>query len=185
MYSAPTWSKDLTSHSRGWDEKKFGPKQEQHSVAASLAIAGFLVAISSLVQGSVLPASLARSEFIGYNETVLLTSSSLFSKRADDEWLMVIYNDGNPGDQCGGVANNFDGKGSVCYKLDGVKGKVCADLKVEANFGFAKCDFSFRADGNNECGGNEQKKVTVDKGKDSNGVSLGDTVKFILIDCHN
>jgi hypothetical protein len=113
---------------------------------------------------------------------VPFASGNLISKRADDEWLMVIYNNGQEGDQCGGVANNFNGKNSLCQRLDGVTGKVCADLKVQANVGFAKCEFQFKADGTS-CGGNVQKTVTVEKGKDSNGVSLEDDVKFVQINC--
>ncbi|USP82885.1 hypothetical protein yc1106_10159 [Curvularia clavata] len=115
-------------------------------------------------------------------KTVPFTTVDLVSKRADDEWLMVIYNNGSEGDQCGGVANDFSGKSSLCQRLDGVTGKVCADVKVQANVGFAKCDFSFRSDGTS-CGGAERQKVTANKGEDSDGVKLFDDVKFVAINC--
>jgi hypothetical protein len=95
---------------------------------------------------------------------------------------MVIYNNGQEGDQYGGVPNEFHAKGSLCQGVTGAVGKVCADLKVNMNVGFAKCDFAFKKDGTS-CGGEEIKKVTVEKGKDNNGVQLTDEVRFVQVNC--
>lgn len=148
----------------------------------SVTIAAILSAVPYLAQGIALPDAQPAIAVTNLSPAVPFVSNNLISKRADDEWLMVIYNNGKPGDQCGGVANNFNGKNSLCQGLGGVTGKVCADLKVQANMGFAQCEFNFKGDGSS-CGGNVQKKVTVHKGKDSNGVKLSDDVRFVQINC--
>ncbi len=50
--------------------------------------------------------------------------------------------------------------------------------------GFAKCEFAFKGNGNGDtCGGDYRETVTVERGKDSNGVMLSDDVKFVSINC--
>ncbi|KAF2807076.1 uncharacterized protein BDZ99DRAFT_465800 [Mytilinidion resinicola] len=163
----------------------------------SLAITAVLGALPFLAQGIAVPDANPEIEVsdpagitkrVPFHTTDLTKRGSshtidLWNKRAtDDDWLMVIYNDGTSKNQCGGTPNNFKGTGSICEGLGGVVGKICADLKVQANVGFAKCDFSFRADGNS-CGGKERENVSVKKGHDSNGVKLSDDVRFVSIDC--
>ncbi|KAF1939448.1 hypothetical protein EJ02DRAFT_456951 [Clathrospora elynae] len=149
----------------------------------TIAITALLSAVPYLVQGIALPEASPEFSLSTGNETVPFTRTvDLLSKRADDEWLMVIYNNGKPEDQCGGVANNFNGKSNLCEGLGGVTGKICADLKVQANVGFASCEFNFKADGTS-CGGDSLKKTTVDKGKDSNGVVIPDNVRFVSVTC--
>ena len=82
---------------------------------------------------------------------------------------MAIYKKDCERNQCGGVANDFTGK-------------VCADVKVQANVGFAKCEFSFRADGTS-CGGAERQKVIVNKGEDSNGAEQSEDSRFFALNC--
>jgi len=148
----------------------------------SLALTVLIGAVPYLAQGFALPDAKPATEVASLSNTVSFATVDLLSKRADDEWLMVIYNNGPKGNQCGGVANKFDGKGNLCQGLTGVVGKLCADVKLEVNAGFAKCDFSFRADGTH-CGGKEREHVSVHKGKDSNGVKLSDDVRFVSISC--
>ncbi|KAK8057649.1 hypothetical protein PG996_011586 [Apiospora saccharicola] len=125
----------------------------------SAAFFGLLSAVPYLAQGFVLPGAdnggvvAARDVFgLAFHE------SGLLSKREDDdEWLMVVYNGGTEGQQCGGSPNNFHQKGSICQGIEGPAGGVCADLKVN--------------------------KVTVERGKDNNGVELSDEVKFVEVNC--
>ncbi|KAL6693498.1 hypothetical protein J3F84DRAFT_380967 [Trichoderma pleuroticola] len=108
----------------------------------------------------------------------------LNKRQPDDEWLLVMYSNGKD-NQCGGTRSESTGKkfGS-CLGLSKLSGKLCADIKVGANIGVAKCDFSFRYDGTT-CGGGENDHETVYAGKDSNGVKLSDSVKFVSVTCSN
>lgn len=155
----------------------------------SIAFAALISALPYLAQGFAVPDAnpaievKRTAEAVSTTNVVPFKSFPLLSTRADDdEWLMVIYNNGNTDDQCGGTPNEFSGKSSLCQGLTGVVGKICADVKVSANVGFAKCEFSFRADGSN-CGGTERQAVTVNKGDSSNRVKLSDDVKFVSINC--
>lgn len=145
-----------------------------------------LIALASvlphLTQGLALPEP-GTSLDLATRETFIKTFD-LLETRADeaDEWEMVIYAGSSNGGQCGGTPNNFAGTGNLCEHLLGVQGKLCADLKVGANIGFAKCEFNFKADGTS-CGGSSLKDVTLNKGTDNNGVSLSDQVRFVSITC--
>jgi hypothetical protein len=151
-------------------------------VQISVVITALLGTAPYLAYGIAVPSTSPAVKVAQLTKTVPFATVDLVSKRADDDWLLVIYNNGSEGDQCGGVANKIDGKGSQCRRLDGVTGKICADAKVQAHVGFTKCEFSFRTEGTS-CGGTERQKVTVDKGEDSNGVKLSDDVKFVAINC--
>jgi hypothetical protein len=154
----------------------------------SVVIATIISAVPYLAHGFAIPDANTAVEIRGnnavtWNPALTFRSTELVSKRADDdEWVMVVYNGGSDTNQCGGTANNFSGTSSLCQGLTNVVGKICADVKVQANVGIASCTFSFRADGSN-CGGTERQSVKVDAGKDSNGVKLSDDVRFINIDC--
>lgn len=107
--------------------------------------------------------------------------ADLLNKRQEeDEWLVVMYDNGS-GDQCGGVSNQVVGKKEgLCSALGDLAGKICTDVKVGANIGVAKCDFSFKSGG---CSGSEENHITVYAGQDSNGVSLTDQVRFVSVTC--
>lgn len=101
--------------------------------------------------------------------------------RQEDEWTLVLYNEGENGGQCGGTSEEHSGGSGVCLGWQTAT-KLCADLKVAANVGIASCSFSFKYDGDN-CSGANDKTETVSAGEDSNGVSLTDDVKFVSITC--
>lgn len=73
--------------------------------------------------------------------------ADVLNKRADDEWVVVMYDNGS-GDQCGGISNQdvTGKKEGLCKRLGSLVGKICTDVKVGINIGVAKCDFSFRTD---------------------------------------
>jgi hypothetical protein len=153
----------------------------------SAVIAAIISAVPYLAHGLAIPDANTATEIRGnkvtWNPALTFRSTELVSKRADDdEWVIVIYNGGSDTNQCGGTANNFSGTSSLCQGLTNVVGKICADVKVQANVGIASCTFNFRADGFN-CGGTKRQSVKVDAGKDSNGVNLSDDVRFINIGC--
>ncbi|KAG4422875.1 hypothetical protein IFR04_003945 [Cadophora malorum] len=74
-------------------------------------------------------------------------AADVLNKRADDEWVVVMYDNGS-GDQCGGISNQdvTGKKEGLCKRLGSLVGKICTDVKVGINIGVAKCDFSFRTD---------------------------------------
>ncbi|KAK7918241.1 hypothetical protein PG985_010115 [Apiospora marii] len=141
-------------------------------------------AVPYLAQGFVLPGADTGVTAARDTSGLVVHESRLLSKREeDDEWLMVVYNGGKKGEQCGGGSpNNFHQKGSICQRIEGLAGSICADLKVNVAVGFTQCEFNFKLPGNS-CGGETVKKVTVQKGEDENGVDLNDQVKFVQVNC--
>ncbi|KAK9769680.1 putative AA1-like domain-containing protein, partial [Seiridium cardinale] len=86
--------------------------------------------------------------------------------RADDEeWTVVIFSENESGGQCGGTSQQVAGGSSGGCKE--FKSSMCANIKVNA--GIASCDFKFNAEG---CSLGQKKDLTVQGGKDSNGVNL-------------
>lgn len=100
-------------------------------------------------------------------------------RRGDDDWMMVMYNQGSDGgQQCGGTYEPVTGSSGSCNVIPG--DKWCVDLKV--NLGV--CTFAFKSEGSSgACSGGEEAAVTIEAGKDSNGVSLSDKVKFVSVEC--
>ncbi|KAK8108669.1 hypothetical protein PG984_014470 [Apiospora sp. TS-2023a] len=156
----------------------------------STAVFGLLSAVPYLAQGFVLPGidttgvTAARDNNNNSTSSLVVHESRLLSKREDDdEWLMVIYNGGKKGEQCGGGSpNEFHQKGSICQRIEGLAGAICADLKLNLELGYQKCEFNFKLPGDN-CGGEVVKKVTVQRGKGEDGVDLNDQVKFVSVTC--
>ncbi|KAF2430656.1 hypothetical protein EJ08DRAFT_214966 [Tothia fuscella] len=155
-----------------------------------LAITTFLSALPLFTQALAHPAignslAIKRSEIVaGQPASFDLEkrgSVDLLNKRQnDDEWLVVMYDNGS-GDQCGGVSGDVVGKkDGLCKEFSNLAGKICADVKVGVNIGVAKCDVSFKSGG---CGGTEENHVTVYAGQDSNGVPLTDQVRFVSVTC--
>ena len=162
------------------------------SLKFHLAVTAFLSALPLLTQALVHPAvgntlTIKKSE-IAAGQPVTLdlaarNEAHVLNKRADDEWVVVMYDNGS-GDQCGGVSNQevTGKKEGLCKGLGNLVGKICTDVKVGINIGVAKCDFSFRTDSSG-CGGAEENHVTLYAGEDSNGVSLTDQVRFVSVTC--
>lgn len=91
---------------------------------------------------------------------------------------MVLYNNGESGGQCGGTSSRTSGGTDACVDK---KTNVCADFGVNANAGIAGCYFNLK--GSRDCSGSTKKQYVVQGGKDSNGVPLGDDIKFIQVAC--
>ena len=147
----------------------------------SIATAALFTTTPYLVQGIVVPNAGSTVEIPRITDAIPLATTNLLLKRAeDDEWQIVIYNNGKLGDQCGGVANTFTGKGSLCQGLVGTVGKLCAGAKVGVNLPFVTCEFKFKEAGE-DCGGDEVEKISLKPGERTDGVNLSDEVKFVQI----
>lgn len=99
---------------------------------------------------------------------------SLFELLADDEWLMVLYNEHEDGGQCGGTSRKVSGNGGACIKVQDDK---CVDLKAAVSV--ASIGFSWKSKA--ECKGDQVKYSVVQGGTDNNGVDLEDEIKFVAI----
>jgi hypothetical protein len=65
----------------------------------SIATAALFTATPYLVQGIVVPNAGSAVEVPGITDAIPFATTNLLSKRAeDDEWQIVIYNNGKPGD---------------------------------------------------------------------------------------
>jgi hypothetical protein len=102
-------------------------------------------------------------------------------QQESDEWAYVIFNGQSNGQQCGGTeVTSTTGPGNLPCRST-ISTTTCVDISVGANVGFASCNFKFSS--NNSCG-DTQKSVTVNRGQDSNGVSLSNSVHFVSVSCN-
>jgi hypothetical protein len=91
---------------------------------------------------------------------------------------MVLYNNGASGGQCGGSSSTTSGGTDSCVDK---KTNICADFKVNANVGIAGCYFNLKA--TKDCSDQYKKQYVVEGGTDTNGVPLGDDIKFVQVAC--
>ncbi|OIW26468.1 hypothetical protein CONLIGDRAFT_646635 [Coniochaeta ligniaria NRRL 30616] len=107
------------------------------------------------------------------------TTNITLSQRADDEWVLVQYNAGASGGQCGGTDTPTTGSAlSTC--VNKITGGLCIDFSLGSSTGIASCTVKF--DGS-KCGGTSGGSTSVDNGKSVKGYNIGDDVKFIEVDC--
>ncbi|KAI9172693.1 hypothetical protein HJFPF1_02204 [Paramyrothecium foliicola] len=105
-----------------------------------------------------------------------IKGNSLFRRKDDDDWLLVLFTDENSsGTQCGGTYEQETGGKSACLRIP--SNKWCAEMSVNTGV----CTFKFKSE---SCGGATQKTVTAKAGTDVHGVSLSSKVQFVQINCN-